>query len=220
MRRSLLVVVSLFLLLLTACGTASPNEKKIVKIGITQIVEHPSLDAAREGFIAALKDGGYIDGDNLKLDVQIAQSDMNNNTAIAQKLVSDKSDLILAIATSSAQAVAQQTKDIPVLFTAITDPLGAKLVESLDMPGANLTGTSDTHPEAVKKTMEFIKEFFPNAKKVGVIYNSGEQNSIVNVEKAKKVMEELGLMAVEATVSNSAEVKQAADSLVGRADVI
>lgn len=225
MKKSLLLMVS-SLMLMTACGSqtssdpADGSSKKTVKIGITQIVEHPSLDETRKGFIAALKDGGYTEGDNLVLDVQIAQGDMANNSTIAQKFVSDQDDLILAISTPSAQAAAKATRDIPILFSAVTDPLGAKLVQSLDKPGGNVTGTSDTHPDAIKNTMKTIKEFFPNATKVGVIYNTGEQNSVVNVEQAKEAMAEVGLTPVEATVTNSSEVKQAADSLVGRCDVI
>lgn len=225
MKRTLSVLLCSSLLLLSACGSGSKEtggsgeEKKIVKIGITQLVEHPSLDAAREGFIAALKDAGYEEGKNLKLDYQNAQGDMNNNMTIAQNLVADDNDLILAIATASAQAVVQSTKDIPILFTAITDPVGAELVKSFEKPGGNVTGTSDTHPDAIKNTMNAIKRFFPDAKKVGMIYNSGEPNSVVNVENAKKALKGLGLEAVETTVSASSEVKQAAESLVGRADV-
>lgn len=210
--------------MLAACSsgnkeTSSKEKEKIVKIGIIQLVEHPSLDGAREGFIAALKEAGYEEGKNLKIDYQNAQGDVNNNMSIAQNLVADKNDVILAIATASAQAAAQSTKDIPILFTAITDPVGAKLVESLEKPGGNVTGTSDTHPDAIKNTITAIKTFIPNAKKVGMIYNSGEPNSVVNVENAKKVIEELGLEAVETTVTASSEVKQAAESLVERADV-
>lgn len=217
------------MLFLSACGTqstptASPNEgtpaEKTVKIGITQIVEHPSLDETREGFLAALKDAGYEEGKNLKVDVQIAQGDMNNNITIAQKFVSDQSDLILAISTPSAQAAAKATQDIPVVFAAITDPLGAKLVSDVDKPGANVTGMSDTHPEGVKNTIKAIKEFFPEAKRVGIIYNNGEQNAVYNVEQAKKAITELGLEAVEATATKSSEVQQAAESLVGRVDAL
>ncbi|MED3574175.1 ABC transporter substrate binding protein [Cytobacillus praedii] len=225
MKRILSALICGSLLLLSACGPGSKEaggskeEKETVKIGITQLVEHPSLDAAREGFIAALKDAGYEEGKNLKLDYQNAQGDMNNNMTIAQNLVADDNDLILAIATASAQAVVQSTKEIPTLFTAITDPVGAELVESFEKPGGNVTGTSDTHPDAIKNTMNAIKRFFPDAKKVGMIYNSGEPNSVVNVENAKKALKELGLEAVETTISASSEVKQAAESLVGRADV-
>ncbi|WP_263297666.1 ABC transporter substrate-binding protein [Neobacillus bataviensis] len=215
-------------MLLTACGAGSKEtsgeakekNEKVVKIGISQIVEHPSLDAAREGFIAALKDAGYVEGKNLKIDYQNAQGDMNNNKSIANNLVADKNDLILAIATPSAQAVVNSTKDIPILFTAITDPVGAQLVQSLDKPGGNATGTSDTHPDAIKDTIDAIKKFIPNAKKVGIIYNNGEPNSVVNVKNANIALKAAGLEAVETTITASSEVKQAAESMVGRADVL
>ncbi|BFH66823.1 MAG: ABC transporter substrate-binding protein [Paenibacillus dendritiformis] len=222
------IVVVCSLLLLAACGNSGePKDvakngdgSKMVKIGIAQYANHPSLDGAREGFLQALKDAGYEEKVNLQVDFRNAQGDMNNNLTIAQKLVGDKSDLILAIATPTAQAVAKATKDIPVLFTAVTDPVASKLVDSLEKPGGNVTGTRDTNPDAIKKTMETIKKFFPEARKVGVIYNSGEQNSVVNIANVKQVLQEGGLETVEATVTNSSEVKQAADSLVGRADII
>lgn len=243
LKKSFVLLLSAVMLLTAACGTStttnqggtsgggetsapatssneSGEEKKHVTIGITQIVEHPSLDAARVGFIAALQDAGYKEGENLKIDYQNAQNDMNTNVTIAQKFAADKVDLVLAISTPSAQAIAQATSDIPIVFTAVTDPLGAKLVQSLEKPGGNVTGVSDTHPDAIKKTMEVIKEFFPEAVNVGIIYNNGEQNAVVNVENAKQAMEPLGLKPVEVTVANSSEVKQAADSLVGRVDVI
>ncbi|MBO8170464.1 MAG: ABC transporter substrate-binding protein [Bacillaceae bacterium] len=209
------------LVLLAACSQSTDQpEGEQLTIGIIQYVEHPSLDAARDGFIKALEDAGYKDGENITIDLQNAQAQQSNNKTIAQKFVADKVDLVLAIATPSAQAIVNETDEIPILFTAITDPLGAKLVSDLEKPGGNVTGTSDTHPDAIKNTMESIAKLFPDAKNVGIIYNDGEQNSVVNVENAKKHLDELGLTPVEATVSNSSEVKQAADSLVGRADVI
>ncbi|MFT9600051.1 ABC transporter substrate-binding protein [Mesobacillus sp.] len=225
MKKSLAVLLSSAMLMLAACGGGSnqasgDKKEKMVKIGITQIVEHPSLDATREGFIAALKDAGYEEGKNLKLDYQNAQGDMNNNASIAQKLVSDKNDLILAIATPSAQAAVQATKDIPILFSAITDPVSAELVQSFEEPGGNATGTSDTHPDAIKNTIASIKKFIPDAKKVGIIYNNGEPNSVINVKNAKEAIKEAGLEAVETTISTSSEVKQAAESMVGRVDVL
>lgn len=238
----LLMLVAALLIILAACGSSDTSKssgdskedassntqssdggksaKKHVTIGITQIVEHPSLDGARKGFIEALKEGGYVEGKNLKIDYQNAQNDMSNNTTIAQKFASDNVDLILAVSTPSAQAALNATKDIPILFTAVTDPVGAKLVDSIKSPGGNVTGTSDTHPEAILNTVKTIHKFFPDSKKVGVIYNSGEQNSVKNVEVAKKAMAKDGLKAVEATVSTSADVKQAAKSLIGRVDVI
>lgn len=229
MKKYFFILVSIVLLFLTACSSSGEqssgtnkgdnDDKDVKKVGIIQLVEHPSLDAAREGFIQALKDAGYEEGKNLKINYQNAQGDPNNNTTIAQNLVADGSDLILAIATSSAQAAIQATKEIPILFTAITDPVGADLVESIEKPGGNATGTSDTHPEAIKKTINTIKEFFPDVKKVGVIYNSGEPNAVTNVTNAKKVMAEIGLEPVEAAITSSSEVKQAAESLLGKIDV-
>lgn len=189
------------------------------KIGIAQLVEHPSLDAAREGFIQALLDNGFSESN---IDVKLAQGDPNTNTTIAQNFVADKKDLVLAIATSTAQAMVKEAEAVgmPVLFTAITDPLGAQLVDDLEKPGKNVTGTSDTHPDAIPLLMQFIKDEFPDVQTVGMIYNAGEQNAVVNVERAKAELEKLGLKSVEVTVASSAEVKQAAESLVGRADVI
>jgi len=226
-------------LLLTACGTqtgggnqpssnSSAAEQngsasgKILQIGITQIIEHPSLDATREGFIAALKDNGYEDGKNVDIEYASAQGDPSTVMTIAQKFAGDKKDAILAISTPSAQSIVQTTDgtDIPVFFAAITDPFKAKLIENLEKPGKNVTGISDTHPESIKSTIYSIKEFFPESKKVGIIYNSGESNSVVNVENAKKALTEIGLEAVEANANNTSEVKQAAQSLVGRVDAI
>ncbi|MDP4157650.1 MAG: ABC transporter substrate-binding protein [Bacillota bacterium] len=227
MKKSLALILCGLMMLLAACSgggskqtSGGEKNEKVVKIGISQLVEHPSLDAAREGFIAALKDAGYVEGKNLKIDYQNAQGDVNTNMSIAQKLVGEKNDLILAIATSSAQAVVKSTKDIPVLFTAITDPVGAGLVKSLDKPGGNVTGTSDTHPEAIKKTIAAIKTFVPSAKKVGIIYNSGEPNAVVNVKNAKIALKADGLEPVETSISTSSEVKQAAQSMVGRVDAL
>lgn len=228
MKKSFALILCGLIMLLAACSggggskqtSGGEKNEKVVKIGISQLVEHPSLDAAREGFIAALKDAGYVEGKNLKIDYQNAQGDVNTNMSIAQKLVGEKNDLILAIATSSAQAVVKSTKDIPVLFTAITDPVGAGLVKSLDKPGGNVTGTSDTHPEAIKKTIAAIKTFVPGAKKVGIIYNSGEPNAVVNVKNAKIALKADGLEPVETAISTSSEVKQAAQSMVGRVDAL
>lgn len=230
MKTKLFIILLTSLLMLTACGSKTSNEgssndakeekQKEVKIGIIQLVEHPSLDAAREGFIEALKDAGYVEGKNLKIDYQNAQGEVNNNMTIAQNFVADKKDLILAIATSSAQAVTKSTSDIPILFTGITDPVGAKLVDSLEKPGGNVTGTSDTHPDAIKNTIKSIKDFFPDAKKVGIVYNSGEPNAVTNVENAKKALKEIGLEPVLTSISTTSEVKQAAESLIDRVDVL
>lgn len=199
-------------------SASSPQDKKVVKIGISQIVEHPSLNATREGFLAALKDGGFIDKDNLQVDYQNAQGDAAANLTIAQKFAADKKDLVVAITTPSAQAVVQNVKDTPVLFAAVTDPISAKLVTSLDKPGANVTGAADTHPDAVPKLMDFIAAEFPKVKTVGIVVNEGEPNSAFMLKTAEEALAKHNIKIVKAAVANSSEVKQAAESLVGRVD--
>lgn len=201
-------------------GGAKPEAKKTYKIGISQIVEHPSLDATRNGFLAALKDNGLIEKENLEVDVQIAQGDMTNNMSIAQKFEGDKKDLVLGISTPSAQSLAQAFKSGPVLFTAVTDPLGAKLVSSLEKPGGNVTGVMDTHPDEIPKLMEFIAKQFPNVKTVGIVANEGEQNSLVAAKRAEEALAKQNIKLVRAAVTNSSEVKQAAESLVGKVGAI
>lgn len=209
-------------LLLAGCGSKEtagngqkPSGSKEFKIGITQFAVHPSLDAATKGFKQALKDKGI----NAKFDEQNAQADMNNTQTIAKNFVGNKVDLIFANATPSAVAALNATKEIPIVFTSVTDPVGAGLVKSFDNPGKNITGTTDNHPDATGKTIGFITDEV-KAKKIGVIYNSGEQNSVVQVKQVKALAEKKGAKLVEVSVSTSAEVKQAAESLVGRVDAI
>ncbi|TDA64514.1 MAG: ABC transporter substrate-binding protein [Clostridia bacterium] len=191
---------------------------KPLKLGIIQLAEHPSLDQARQGFLDVLAERGYKDGSNLTVEYENAQGDASLAATIAKKLVADKVDLALAIATGSAQAMAEQTKDIPILITAVTDPVGAGLAQSLEKPGGNVTGTTDMNP--VKEQLALIKEMLPQAKKAGIIYNSGEANSVVQVKIAKQAAGELGLELAEATAANTGEVLQAASSLVGKVDAL
>jgi putative tryptophan/tyrosine transport system substrate-binding protein len=212
--------------LISGCGSQpSSNSTEVdtdkqYTIGVTQIVEHPSLDIAFEGFKKALADNGFTEGENVKYDVKIAQGDMSNNASIGTDLVSKKVDLIFANSTPSAQGALNATKDIPIIFTSVTDPLGAQLVQTMESPGGNVTGTTDTHPEAIPSMVKFIKEQFPNVKKIGFVYNSGEQNSVAQIEMVEKALEEAGLESVKVSVATSAEVKQAAESLIGRADAL
>lgn len=189
-----------------------------VKIGITQIVEHPSLDAAREGFKKAFADNGYVEGETVTFDEQNAQNDQAAATSIAQNFVSDKVDLILAIATPTAQATAQAVTDIPILITAVTEPQEAGLVDSWEQPGGNVTGTSDLNP--VDKQLSLVKEIVPDAKTVGIVYSSGEVNSEVQVNLAKEAAGDLGLKLELVTISNTGEVLQATKSLVGKVDAL
>lgn len=198
-------------------GKQEEKETKQYTIGMTQYAQHPSLDAATEGFKKALEDEGLKEGKNVKFDFQNAQGDQNNTQPIANNFVGDKVDLIFANATPSAVAALNATKEIPILFTSVTDPVGAGLVEAFDKPGSNITGTTDNHPDATKKTIDFITGEI-GAKKIGVVYNAGEQNSEVQVDQVNKLAEENGAKLVKASVSTSAEVKQATESLVGKVD--
>lgn len=210
-------------LLMAGCGgkekADGAAEEKQYKIGITQFAEHPSLDAATEGFKKALEDNGFKEGKNIKFDTQNAQTDMNNTATIANNFIGDKVDLIFANATPSAVSALNATKEIPIVFTSVTDPVGAGLVKSFEEPSGNVTGTTDNHPDATKKTIDFVTNEV-GAKNIGVIFNSGEQNSEVQVKEVKKIAEANGAKVVEVSISTTAEVKQAAESLVGRVDAI
>ena len=198
-------------------ATAVPVETPI-KIGIIQLVEHPALDASCQGFLDALKDNGYIDGQNIVVDFQNGQGDQSNLATIADRFVANKSDLILAIATPAALAVAGKTTEIPILATAITDFVSSRLVESNEAPGTNVSGTSDM--ASIADQIALIKDFAPEAKTVGLLYNSGEVNSVIQADAAKTAIEAAGYTYVEKTITSSNEVQQAAEALVRICDVI
>ncbi|MBE6344364.1 MAG: ABC transporter substrate-binding protein [Spirochaetaceae bacterium] len=196
----------------------SASEEGTYKIGVIQLVEHVALDASYKGFVDGLAEEGFVDGENISIDYQNAQGEQANCVTIAQKLVNDKADLILAIATPAAQAVAAQTRTIPILITAVTDPASAKLVASNEAPGGNVTGTSDLTP--VEEQMKLIKQIVPSAKKIGFLYCSSEQNSKFQIDIAKDICDELGLEYADYTVSNSNEIQQVVQSMVGKVDAI
>ena len=213
----------LSLALLAACGTSDEDEaangggeetSDKFTVGISQYVTHPSLDEATKGFKQAIEDSGL----NVEFLDQNAQGDSNNAATIAQNLVSDDVDLIFANATPSAVAAMNATSEIPVVFTSVTDPVDAQLVSSVEEPGGNATGTTDSHPDAIPNTINFINDEM-DVESVGVIYNAGEPNSVVQMNAVEEAVEGTDLELVQATVSNSSEVKQAAESMVGRADV-
>ncbi|WAA13025.1 ABC transporter substrate-binding protein [Fervidibacillus halotolerans] len=198
-------------------GEGNETQETTYEVGISLYVDHPSLNAAEEGFKKALEDAGL----NVKYNKQNAQADPNTAKTIAQNLVNAGVDLIFANATPSAQAAVSETKSnpIPVVFTSVTDPVGAELIDSMESPGGNVTGTADMHPDAIPNTIKFIAEQM-EAKTIGTIYNAGEQNSVKQIEVMKEAMDGTGLELEEKTVANTSEVKQAADSLVGKVDVI
>ncbi len=222
--KKLPVIMFIVLLgLLSGCGGSQDEapdvtEANQLELGIIQIVEHPALDAAREGFLEVLGENGYTEGETLAVDFRNAQGEQATLQAIADKFANDPKDLILAIATPSAQAAADKTEDIPILITAVTDPVEARLVESMNKPGTNVTGTTDMNP--IKEQLQLIKDVVPSTEKVGVIYNSSEVNSQVQVAQCKKVAPDLGLEIIEAPITASNEVMQGAQSLVGKVDAI
>lgn len=201
-------------LILSGCAEKTEGPK----IGVVQLVEHTALDAAYQGFVDGLKEAGYEDGKNLSIDYQNAQGEQANCVTIAQKLVNDQNDLILAIATPAAQAVVNFTDTIPVLVTAVTDPASAKLVNSNELPGTNVSGTSDLNP--VDAQVRLIKRILPDAKKIAFLFCSSEENSYFQVGLAKKTADEIGLEYVDATVSSSNEIQSVVESLVGKVDAI
>lgn len=218
--KKIAVILFSAVLLLAACGSGDKNESsgnegngKKYTVGVTQIVEHPSLNAAFEGFKQAIADAGL----DVDYQVQNAQNDNSANVTIASNLVNSGVDLIFANSTSSAQAVASETQEIPIVFTSVTDAVGAQLVDSLENPGGNVTGTIDLHPDVIPLTMKFLKEQL-EAKNIGVVFNAGEQNARVQIDKVKELAKEMDLNIVEASVATSAEVKQAVDSLIGKVD--
>ena len=198
-------------------GDQKASGEKSYKIGIVQLVEHNALDAANRGFVDGLKARGYEEGKNLTIDRQNAQADQSNLQNIAQRFVSDKVDLICAIATPAAQSVANATKDIPVVGTAITDYVSAKLAQTNEKPGANITGTSDLNP--IKEQVDLLIKLYPNAKTIGTIYSSSEVNSEIQVKAMKEYAESKGLTVRVATISTVNDIQQAAQSIVNEVDV-
>ncbi|MFC1899171.1 ABC transporter substrate-binding protein [Chloroflexota bacterium] len=212
----LVLVMGLTLALTIGCGAGST-----LKIGISQIVTHPALDATREGIIDALAEEGYVDGENIMIDYQNSEGDMNLVASIAQKFVSDKYDAIIAIATPNALAAidAAEGTDIPVIFSAITDPVGSGMVSDWDShPNENVTGVSDMI--VVQDDVDLIMEIVPDVEKIGTLYNAGEANSVFLTSKLTEACDDLGIIVVEQTVSTSADILAAANALVGQVDAI
>ena len=210
----------IFLCLISSClaGSSIAQQDKMIRVGISQIVEHPSLDATRKGFVDELKDQGYAPGKKIEYDYKNAQNNRAVSVQIARKFVGDQVDLILAISTPSSQDAAAATKEIPILFSAITDPVAAGLVKSLSGPGRNVSGTTDRSP--VASQMDLIREILPNANRLGTIYNPGEVNSVASVRDIKAESAKRGMTLIEAPAPSSSIVRTAAETLVGKVDAI
>lgn len=195
-----------------------PASAADVKVAVTAIVEHPALDAVRDGVKDSLAAAGYKDGENLKFIYQSAQGNPATAAQIARQFAGEAPDVIVPISTPSAQAVVSATRDIPVVFTAVSDPLGAQLVKDVEKPGRNVTGLSDMSP--VAEHVALIREILPEAKTIGYLYNSGEANSVSLLSVLKTEAEKAGIRIVESAATKSADVQGAARALVGRVDAI
>ncbi len=206
---------SALLAAIVASNMAYAQEKFVA---ITAIVEHPALDSVRDGVIEALEKNGYVKGKNLALQYQSAQGNTGTAAQIARQFIGDKPDAIVAIATPSAQSVVAATKQIPVVYSAVTDPVAAQLVSTVEAAGGNVTGVSDVLE--LEKQVDLIKRAVPNAKKVGMVYNPGEANSAVVVKRLQELLPNEGMELIEASAPRSVDVGSAARSLIGKVDVI
>jgi len=217
----LLIVMLILVGLLTGCGgngEENNSEADMPTVGIVQIVEHPSLDTIRESILAQLADEGFIDGETMTVDYQNAQNEQANLKTICQKFAANNYDLIIAISTPAAQAALGETTEIPIIFSAVTDPLSAEVVTDMDTPGGNITGTSDA--VSAEMIMDLAREITPDIQTIGALYNSSEVNSISVIEDLREYAETNGLTVVEAPVMNSSEVKQSATFLAGKCDAV
>jgi len=204
-------------IVLSTAVLSSAIQAKQVYVATTAIVEHPALDAVRDGVKEVLTESGYTQ-DTLKFTYESAQGQPVIAAQIARKMVGDEPDVIVAIATPSAQAAVSASKSIPVVFSAVTDPIGAKLVSSLKQPGSNVTGLSDM--VNVKQQLALITEFMPNLKKLGVPFNPGEANAVAIVEALKAEAKKQGIEIIGSPAPKSSEVMIASKQLVGKADAI
>ena len=189
-------------------------EEIIFNIGISQLADHPALDDARRGFEDGLKELGV----NAKISYQNSQGDIPTSLTIAEKFVKDKMDLIYAIATPAAQSAKQATSDIPIIFSAVTDPVDAELVDSMENPGGNVTGTSDLTP--MDRQLQLFKDLDSSIEKVGIVFNTSEPNSQIQVDMAKELAPSIGLEIVEVGISNINDIPQALDSMIRKVDAI
>ena len=215
----LLVVGILSTSLISLHQLKADKKKDVFRIGISQFITHQSLDATREGFVDELAKQGYVEGKNIEIDLQNAQGEQRNLKTISQQLA-ESSDVVLAIATPSAQSLANTTQTTPVIFSAVTDPVSAKLVESREHPGGNVTGTSDQSSDAISTQINLIKKVLPKAKTIGILYTQSEPNSVVQKDEAKRLLEEKGFTVVEKTILDSNNVKAAAESLMAEVDMV
>ena len=212
------ILAILTLAFLVVVTSTSQTQDEIVKIGILQLTEHTSLDAAREGFISRLEELGYVEGETIEILYFNAQGDQSNLRVMSQQLVSNQSDLILAIGTSAAQAIANETTEIPILTSAVTSLETANLVESNEQPNTNVSGTSDMPP--IMEQLELLRQLAPTAKTLGFLYNTSEVNSQLQVDLAEAKAHELGFETIHMGVTSTNDVAQNMQALVQQVDVM
>ncbi len=206
------------LALVLAPFAALPAHAADARVSVTAIVDHPALDAARQGIVEELAAAGYVVGKNLRLDYQSAQGNTATAAQIARKFVGDRPDVIVAMSTPSAQTVVAATREIPIVFSAVTDPVAAKLVKSWEATGGNVTGVSDL--PLLDKHLALLRQALPTAKRIGVVYNPGEVNSVAAIAQLKKLAQPAGLSVIESAAPRTVDVASAAQSLVGKVDAI
>ena len=221
---TVLLTAAMVTAMAAGCGKSSDSEssdkKESYTIGIEQFAEHGSLDNCREGFLAGLEEEGIKEGDNLTVKYKNAAADMGTAKQISDSLVSDKVDLVCAIATPSAQSAynAAMKADIPVIYTAVTDPVAAELADKDGKPVGEVTGTSDKLP--VEEQLKMIREMLPDAKKIGIMYTTSEANSVSAIEEYKSLVEKYDFELVEKGITTTADVSLAADDLLSKVDCI
>ena len=227
------VLLAASLVSLAACGSQSnsgsgsasaqqpatgESDDDVIRLGLTQFVEHPALDSVRKGILDGLADAGFTEGENLEVDYQNAHAEIANTVSIAQKFAGDKKDLVVAIATPSAQAVAKAITDVPIVFSTVTDPGSAQLVENLEKPGKNVTGTSDK--VSMAQQLELIQQFVPDLKRLGVIYTTSEVNAEVQVKELEEAAKAKGIELIKSGISNSSEVQVGAQVILDKVQAI
>ena len=214
--KKMMIVCMVFLALGLVFG--SGVSAKMIRIGEAQIVAHPALDNDSKGFAAALAEEGFIEGKNIKIDRQNAQGDQPNCAIIARKFEDDRVDLVHAISTPNAQASVKTSKTIPIVFSSVTDPVATGIVPNMGKTGTHVTGVSDMWP--IELQCRMYQDLVPHAKRWGTIYNPGDVNVTFHIKAMKMTIEKMGAKLIEAHISSSSEVMQAAQSLVGRVDAI
>ncbi|HEM3230230.1 tryptophan ABC transporter substrate-binding protein [Streptococcus suis] len=213
---TVMVVAALFMTQKEQSNSSTSTEK--VKIGVLQFVTHDSLDEIYKGIKAGLEEGGYTTTDNLEIDFMNAEGDQSQVQTMSKKLVDNGNELLIGIATPAAQGLANATTELPIIMGAVTDPVGANLVTDLKNPGGNITGVSDQTP--VADTVSLIKEITPDAKTIGVLYSSNEDNSKIQVAEFKTAAEEAGYTVLEYAVASSNEIAATVEVASSKADVL